>query len=144
MTFAVKPSDWALLSPELFLTAGGLIILALSVFLGKAKEEFIGFLSVLFAAITGALVIFVSTLPDRAKPILGGAFVVDNFSLFFKGLMEGRFPGKIVIFPQISGLPLTGIAELTERHPDVAARLGPGGVWTPEAEQALIEQFWRP
>ena len=34
MTFAVRPSDWALLSPELFLTAGGLIILALSVFLG--------------------------------------------------------------------------------------------------------------
>jgi NADH-quinone oxidoreductase subunit N len=87
VTFAVKPSDWALLSPELFLTAGGLIILALSVFLGKAKEEFIGFLSVLFVAVTGALVIFVSTLPDRAKPILGGAFVVDNFSLFFKGLI---------------------------------------------------------
>jgi len=87
VTFAVKASDWALLSPELFLTAGGLIILALSVFLGKAKEEFIGYLSILFTAITGALVIFVSTLPDRAKPILAGAFVVDNFSLFFKGLI---------------------------------------------------------
>ena len=87
MTFAVRPSDWALLSPELFLTAGGLIILALSVFLGKAKEEFIGFLSILFVAITAALVVFVGTLPDRAKPILAGAFVVDNFSLFFKGLI---------------------------------------------------------
>jgi NADH-quinone oxidoreductase subunit N len=87
VTFAVKPSDWALLAPELFLTAGGLVILALSVFLGKAKEEFIGYLSVLFVGVTGALVIFVSTLPDRAKPILGGAFVVDNFSLFFKGLI---------------------------------------------------------
>jgi len=87
VTFAVRPSDWALLSPELFLTAGGLIILALSVFLGKAKEEFIGFLSILFVAITAALVVFVGTLPDRAKPILAGAFVVDNFSLFFKGLI---------------------------------------------------------
>jgi NADH-quinone oxidoreductase subunit N len=87
VTFAVRASDWALLSPELFLTAGGLIILALSVFLGKAKEEFIGYLSILFVAVTGALVIFVSSLPDRAKPILGGAFVVDNFSLFFKGLI---------------------------------------------------------
>jgi NADH-quinone oxidoreductase subunit N len=87
VTFAVKASDWALLAPELFLTAGGLVILALSVFLGKAKEEFIGYLSVLFVGVTGALVIFVSTLPERAKPILGGAFVVDNFSLFFKGLI---------------------------------------------------------
>jgi len=87
VTFAVRPSDWALLSPELFLTAGGLIILALSVFLGKAKEEFIGFLAILFVAITAALLVFVGTLPDRAKPILAGAFVVDNFSLFFKGLI---------------------------------------------------------
>jgi hypothetical protein len=58
-------------------------------------------------------------------------------------MIEGRYPGKIVIFPQISGLPLTSIAELNEMYPDVAAKLGPGDMWTPAAEQALIERLWR-
>ena len=58
-------------------------------------------------------------------------------------MMEGRFPGKIVIFPQISGLPLTSIADMKATYPDLAAKLDPGDVWTPAAEQALIERFWR-
>jgi NADH-quinone oxidoreductase subunit N len=53
MTFAVKASDWALLSPEIFLSAAGLLMLAISVLVGKEKEE----------------------------------FLVDNFALFFKGLI---------------------------------------------------------
>ena len=51
---------------------------------------------------------------------------------------------KVVIFPQVSGLPLTGLAQLREALPEVAAKLGPGNVWTPAAERALIERFWRP
>jgi hypothetical protein len=58
--------------------------------------------------------------------------------------MGGRFPGKVVIFPQISGLPLIGVAELRDKYPDVAAKLGSRDVWTREAERALIERFWRP
>ena len=41
-------------------------------------------------------------------------------------MMEGRFPGKIVIFPQISGLPLTSIADMKATYPDLAAKLDPG------------------
>jgi NADH-quinone oxidoreductase subunit N len=87
MTFAVKASDWMLLSPEIFLSAAGLVMLGISVLIGKEKEEFLGFLATLSVFVTGALVVFVSLRPDRKTPIMGGAFVVDNFALFFKGLI---------------------------------------------------------
>jgi NADH-quinone oxidoreductase subunit N len=87
MNFAFHPADWILLSPELFLTAAGLLMLGLSVAVGKKREDFLAFLAVLMIALTIALLVFVAVQPDRAKPILGGAFVVDNFALFFKVLI---------------------------------------------------------
>jgi hypothetical protein len=59
-------------------------------------------------------------------------------------MMEGRYPGKVVVFPQLTGLPLLGLSQLEEKLPDVAAHLGPGNVWTTAAEKALIERFWQP
>jgi len=83
-----QPTDWLLLSPELFLTAAGLLLLSIAVFVSKAKEELLGFLSVIFLGITAALLAFVATSTARAAgPILGGMFVVDNFALFFKFLV---------------------------------------------------------
>ena len=87
MSLSLRPSDWLLLSPELFLTAGGLLMLLLSVAFGKKREEFLGFLSVLLVAVTGILLIAVSESPHRKASILGGTFLVDNFALFFKGLI---------------------------------------------------------
>jgi len=87
MTFAFRASDWLLLSPELFLTAAGLLLLGLAVVFGKTKEEFLAFLATLSVGITAALVAFVAARPERATPILAGAFVVDNFALFFKALV---------------------------------------------------------
>ena len=55
MTLSLRPIDWLLLSPELFLTAGGLLMLLLAVAFGKKREEFLGFLSVLLVAITVAM-----------------------------------------------------------------------------------------
>jgi threonine dehydrogenase-like Zn-dependent dehydrogenase len=78
--------------------------------------------------------------PNRSVAAIGGIEAANDG---LRALMEGRYPGKVVIFPQISGLPLTGIAELRDKYPDLAALLGPGDVWTREAEQALIERFWR-
>lgn len=79
--------------------------------------------------------------PNRSVAAVGGIEAArDGLS----AMMEGRFPGKIVIFPQISGLPLTGLTELKERYPEIGSRLGPGDAWTPEAEAALIEKFWKP
>ena len=59
-----------------------------------------------------------------------------------KAVMEGRYPGKIVVFPQIPDLPLMGVDELAEEYPDIASRLGEGNLWTKEAEEALIEAYW--
>jgi NADH-quinone oxidoreductase subunit N len=84
----VTASDWLLLSPELFLTAAGLLLLAVAVFFDKRGEEFLGFLTVLSLGITGALLALVAAQPARrAGPILGGMFVLDNFALFFKVLI---------------------------------------------------------
>jgi len=81
----VRASDWFLLSPELFLTAAGLLVLSLSTALGKSKEDFVAFLSILCVVATAALTAFVAAAPQRhAGPILGGMFVVDNFALFFQ------------------------------------------------------------
>lgn len=79
--------------------------------------------------------------PNRSVAAIGG---IEAARDGIEAMMEGRFPGKIVIFPQISGLPLTGLHELHETLPDVAAALGPGDVWTPQAEHVLIERFWQP
>lgn len=84
----VSATDWLLLSPELILTAGGLLLLSLSVLVDKAREEFLGFLSVVLVAITGAALALVASHPARDQgAILGGMFVVDNFAVFFKVLV---------------------------------------------------------
>lgn len=79
--------------------------------------------------------------PNRSVAAVGG---IEAAGEGIRAMMDGRYAGKVVIFPQISGLPLMGLAELSARYPEVAAQLGPGGVWTPAAEAALIERFWRP
>ena len=81
----VDASDWVLLAPELFLTLGGLLLLVLAVFIDKAKEEFLGFLSILIVVVTGVLLAVVAVAAPRDRgPILGGMFVLDNFALFFQ------------------------------------------------------------
>ncbi len=79
--------------------------------------------------------------PNRSVAAVGGIEAAQDG---IRAMMEGRYPGKIVILPQISGLPLMSIHELKATYPDVAAQLGPGDVWTPAAEQALIERLWQP
>jgi hypothetical protein len=56
-----------------------------------------------------------------------------------KGVAEGRFPGKVVIYPQIQNLPLTPLEELESVLPNVAAKLGPDGGWTNEAEEEMLK-----
>jgi D-arabinose 1-dehydrogenase-like Zn-dependent alcohol dehydrogenase len=55
-----------------------------------------------------------------------------------QGLMDGRFPGKMVIYPQVEGFPLTALADLKTAAPEVYGLLGPRGVWTREAEAAFL------
>ncbi|MEK7794557.1 MAG: alcohol dehydrogenase, partial [Candidatus Hydrogenedentota bacterium] len=55
-----------------------------------------------------------------------------------EGLRDARFPGKTVIYPQTPDLPLMSIEDVPKHLPDVAAKLGPSGEWTIEAEKALL------
>jgi threonine dehydrogenase-like Zn-dependent dehydrogenase len=78
--------------------------------------------------------------PNRSVAAVGG---MEAALEGIQAMMEGRYPGKVVIFPQLSGLPLTGVDQFAERFPEVAPYLASGNVWTAEAEQALIERFWQ-
>jgi L-sorbose 1-phosphate reductase len=73
--------------------------------------------------------------PRRALAAVGGMEAAQEA---LGALVEGRFPGKIVIFPALSGLPLTPLTELAETHPEVAAALDADGSWTTEAEARLF------
>lgn len=84
------------------------------------------------------------TTAKELSPILSVA-AVGGIEAAVDGLdamMTSKYTGKIIIFPQLSGLPLMGLAELKEKHPDIGARLSENGSWTVEAEEALIEKFW--
>ena len=77
--------------------------------------------------------------PSRSVAAIGGMNAAQDGVV---AMMDGRYPGKIVIFPQIENLPLMGLDELHEKLPDIAQHLGEEDAWTDEAEAALIEKFW--
>ncbi|MGV8024996.1 MAG: alcohol dehydrogenase catalytic domain-containing protein [Anaerolineaceae bacterium] len=77
--------------------------------------------------------------PNRSVAAIGGMGVAREG---LKALINGTFAGKIIIFPQINDLPLTGLQELEENYPEIAEKLGENHLWTIEAEKALIEEFW--
>ena len=58
-----------------------------------------------------------------------------------QAMMDGAYPGKIVIFPQIEEFPLLGLPELKEAYPEIGSKLGDGDSWTMAAEEALLAQF---
>jgi len=77
--------------------------------------------------------------PGRSVAAIGG---LETAAEAIESVIEGKYPGKVVIFPQIRNLPLMGLKELKERMPEVAAKLGEDLMWTNEAEEVLIEKMW--
>jgi threonine dehydrogenase-like Zn-dependent dehydrogenase len=73
--------------------------------------------------------------PRRALAAVGSMEAARDA---LEALMAGRFPGKIVIFPALRGLPLTALADLGRVEPDVAAALDTDGSWTTDAEARLF------
>ena len=73
--------------------------------------------------------------PGRAVAAVGGMEAAPEG---LRALMENRYPGKIVIFPQLRGLPLTSLADLAAGDAEFAAALGSGGTWTTTAEAVLF------
>ncbi len=78
--------------------------------------------------------------PGRSVAAIGG---LETAAEGLQAVLDGKYPGKVVIFPQIQGLPLMGLKELQEKLPEVAAKLGDNLMWTNEAEEALIEKLWQ-
>ncbi len=65
---------------------------------------------------------------------------IDAAAEGLKAVKEGKFPGKIVIYPHLH-LPLTGLDKLEEVCPDAALALERGGIWTNDAETALLTRL---
>ena len=78
--------------------------------------------------------------PGRSVGAIGGMNVAKEG---IQAMIDGRYAGKIIIFPQISDLPLIGLDDLHKIHPDIAEKLEPGNMWTAEAEEALFEKYWK-
>ena len=78
--------------------------------------------------------------PNRSVAAVGG---IEAAADGVQAMMEGRYAGKVVIFPQLHNLPLISLEELQERYPELGEALTPGNIWTNEAERRLIEHFWR-
>jgi threonine dehydrogenase-like Zn-dependent dehydrogenase len=77
--------------------------------------------------------------PRRALAAVGG---METAAEALQALVDGRFPGKIVVFPQLTGLPLTAVADLAE-DPEIGPLLAADGSWTSAAEQALFARHTR-
>jgi len=73
--------------------------------------------------------------PGHALGAVGGMEAAQDG---LRALIEGRFAGKIVIFPQLRNLPLTAIGDLAAGDPTLAAALAENGGWTQAAEAVLF------
>jgi D-arabinose 1-dehydrogenase-like Zn-dependent alcohol dehydrogenase len=74
--------------------------------------------------------------PNGSVAAIGGINAVKEG---LQAVAEGGFPGKIVIFPQITDLSLAALPDLGEIAPDVAQELD-REAWTKAAEEALLAQ----
>ena len=86
-------------------------------------------LAVLDKAVAGTLA------PAGCVAAIGGMRAVKDA---LAAMMENRFPGKILIYPQLPDLPLLGLDELHATLPAVHAALDPGPAWTRAAEATLL------
>jgi NADPH:quinone reductase-like Zn-dependent oxidoreductase len=66
---------------------------------------------------------------------------LDGAADGLRALQEGRFPGKVVVYPHIAGLGLTPLEELPAHLPRVAALLENGHTWTNAAEKELLREL---
>ena len=78
---------------------------------------------------------------NHSVAAIGG---IDSARDGLGAVMDARFAGKVVLFPQLANLPLTPLAELPQAHPRIANALDEGGMWSRRAESSLIEELWKP
>jgi len=85
--FQTPHLDYGALAPEIVLTATLLAVLVVDLFLGEDREWLVGNLAAfgLLATLVPVVVLAVEK-GDHVHSMVGGAYVVDNFSLVFKAL----------------------------------------------------------
>lgn len=101
-------------------------------FIGTSGSRIKDLQQVLQKARTGAL------NPNRSVAAISG---IGGAWEGLKAVQEGRFTGKIVVYPQIENLGLTPLSELKDRLPAIYARLEDGKWWTKEAEEELLQEL---
>ncbi|MCK6627395.1 MAG: alcohol dehydrogenase catalytic domain-containing protein [Anaerolineae bacterium] len=74
--------------------------------------------------------------PNRSVAAIGSLEAAKEGYL---AVRDAKFPGKVVIFPQIKDFPLTALPDLKEKLPTVYARLKDGHEWTVEAEEEFLK-----
>jgi hypothetical protein len=98
-------------------------------YIGQSGSKIDDMRLMLFQAETGTL------SPNRSVAAIGSLSAARDG---IKAVKDQTFPGKIVIYPNISDFPLTPLAELEEKLPTVHAKLKDGREWTNEAEAELL------
>lgn len=78
--------------------------------------------------------------PNRSVAAVGGMEAALDA---VEAMMAGTYAGKVVVFPQLSGLPLMGLEELKAKYPDLGDLMGEDQTWNADVEKALIEGFWQ-
>lgn len=76
--------------------------------------------------------------PNHSVAAIGGIGAAQEG---LKAVKEGSFPGKVVIWPQLTDLPLVPLVRLGEHMPEVAEKLTPAQMWTKEAEDQLLRSL---
>jgi threonine dehydrogenase-like Zn-dependent dehydrogenase len=76
-----------------------------------------------------------------ARKVIGAIAGLNALPEALQAVQAHRYPGKVVIFPQLPDLPLMGLTELHEHLPEVAAHLEARRYWTRDAERALYRVF---
>jgi len=75
--------------------------------------------------------------PEHSVAAIGGIHAAWHG---MEAVINGTFPGKIVIYPQIEDLPLTALTDMRTSLPNVAAKLDAQGRWTQAAEETLLRE----
>ncbi len=63
---------------------------------------------------------------------------MDSVSEGIEALIEGRYNGKVVVFPGAHGLGIKSVEELAEEIPEIKEHLIDGKYWTNEAEDVFL------
>ena len=78
---------------------------------------------------------------DRSVAAISGIYGVHEG---LQAVIDNVYPGKIVVYPQITDLGLVSLDRLREVAPTVASLLRDGRWWCKEAEEELLIQFGLP